>query len=51
MDNKINTQTELSNYIDYDELKINKKLGEGTFGIVYLGIYRENEVAIKRIKE
>ena len=51
MNIKISFQTQLSNYIDYDELKIDKIIGEGSFGIVYLGIYRNNQVAIKKIKD
>ena len=34
MNIKISFKTELSNYIDYDEIKLNKILGEGSFGSI-----------------
>ncbi|ELP93691.1 protein kinase, putative, partial [Entamoeba invadens IP1] len=42
--------TEKTTRIDYDELEEEKKLGEGSFGIVYKGSFRGNVVAIKRLK-
>ncbi|ELP88807.1 protein kinase, putative, partial [Entamoeba invadens IP1] len=42
--------TEKSTRIDYDELKEDKKLGEGSFGVVYKGTFRGNIVAIKKMK-
>ncbi|ELP92501.1 protein serine/threonine kinase, putative [Entamoeba invadens IP1] len=42
--------TEKSTRIDYDELKEDKKLGEGSFGVVYKGTFRGNVVAIKKMK-
>ena len=36
---------------DYDELIENKKIGEGSFGIVYKGSFRGNIVAIKKMKQ
>ncbi|EKE39731.1 hypothetical protein ENUP19_0364G0044 [Entamoeba nuttalli] len=46
----IKLRTQLSTKLDYDELIIEEKIGEGTFGIVYKGIFRNNIVAIKNLK-
>ncbi|EKE39900.1 tyrosine kinase, putative [Entamoeba nuttalli P19] len=48
---KIKAETELSTRLDPDELKEEKKIGEGSFGIVYVGEFRGNKVAIKKMKE
>ncbi|ELP84060.1 protein serine/threonine kinase, putative [Entamoeba invadens IP1] len=42
--------TEISTSIDPDELVEEKKIGEGGFGIIYKGTFRENCVAIKKMK-
>ncbi|ELP92031.1 protein serine/threonine kinase, putative [Entamoeba invadens IP1] len=47
----IDGYTEKTSIIDFDELTIDTKIGEGGFGIVYRGYFREAEVAIKTIKE
>ena len=43
-------ETEISTRIDPDELTFQRQLGEGCFGIVYLGIFKGNLVAIKKMK-
>ncbi|GAB1224199.1 hypothetical protein ENUP19_0180G0018 [Entamoeba nuttalli] len=48
---KIKFDTELTTLLDPDELIEEKKIGEGSFGIVYIGKFRGNKVAIKKMKE
>ena len=57
-DNRINQsiigikyKTEITPKLDPDELNEEKKIGEGTFGIVYKGTFRGNIVAIKKMKQ
>ncbi|ELP91623.1 protein serine/threonine kinase, putative [Entamoeba invadens IP1] len=47
---KVETSTANSTKLDYHELIDEKKLGEGSFGIVYKGKYHEKTVAIKKMK-
>ncbi|GAB1225967.1 hypothetical protein ENUP19_0270G0001 [Entamoeba nuttalli] len=47
----ISGETEISTRLDPDEIKEEKKIGEGTFGIVYVGEFRGNKVAIKKMKQ
>eukprot|EP01114_Cavostelium_apophysatum_P020602 TRINITY_DN6952_c0_g1_i2.p1 TRINITY_DN6952_c0_g1~~TRINITY_DN6952_c0_g1_i2.p1 ORF type:complete len:962 (-),score=141.12 TRINITY_DN6952_c0_g1_i2:48-2933(-) len=35
--------------IDYDELKIEKEIGRGAYGVVYKGVYRSTPVAVKQL--
>ncbi|ELP83647.1 protein serine/threonine kinase, putative, partial [Entamoeba invadens IP1] len=46
----INAVTSQSTRIDYDELVEEKKIGEGSFGVVYKGTFRNKPVAIKKMK-
>ncbi|ELP89678.1 tyrosine protein kinase, putative [Entamoeba invadens IP1] len=48
---KLTANTEISSKLDPKELRETKKLGEGSFGVVYKGTYREHDVAIKKMKE
>ena len=35
--------------IDYKDLKIEKEIGRGSFGVVYKATWRESEVAVKQV--
>ena len=48
---KIEAKTKMTTRLDYDELIDEKKLGEGSFGIVFKGTFRGHSVAIKKMKE
>ncbi|ELP91470.1 serine/threonine protein kinase HT1, putative, partial [Entamoeba invadens IP1] len=47
---KITATSKLTTRLDPDELEEDKKLGEGSFGIVFKGMFRNNVVAIKKMK-
>ena len=48
---EIRFETVLTTILDPDELIEEKKLGEGSFGVVMLGDFRGHRVAIKKMKE
>ncbi|ELP84088.1 protein kinase, putative, partial [Entamoeba invadens IP1] len=47
----ISAKTQMTTRLDYHELHEEKRLGEGSFGIVYLGEFRGYKIAIKKMKE
>lgn len=40
---------ESAEQINFNELQLKKKIGEGSFGVVYEGSYKGNVVAIKEV--
>eukprot|EP01117_Protostelium_nocturnum_P012615 TRINITY_DN4642_c0_g1_i2.p1 TRINITY_DN4642_c0_g1~~TRINITY_DN4642_c0_g1_i2.p1 ORF type:complete len:754 (+),score=231.52 TRINITY_DN4642_c0_g1_i2:121-2382(+) len=40
-------ESELSSFLDYDEIEMGKKLAGGAFGTVYQAYWRDSEVAVK----
>ena len=45
---QLEIKTEESTRLDYDDIHIGNQIGKGSFGVVYLGDFRGNKVAIKR---
>ena len=43
--------TDVTTKLHYDDIVCEKKIGEGSFGIVFKGIFRGHEVAVKKMKE
>ncbi|ELP90866.1 protein serine/threonine kinase, putative [Entamoeba invadens IP1] len=46
----IEFETEITSKLDVDEIYEVKKIGEGSFGVVFKGVFRGNSVAIKKLK-
>ena len=50
IDIPIHFKTEMTTRLDPDELIDEKLIGKGSFGVVFLGTFRGNKVAIKKMK-
>ncbi|ELP91761.1 protein serine/threonine kinase, putative [Entamoeba invadens IP1] len=48
---KLQAVTKCTSRLDHHEIVSESKLGEGSFGVVFKGMYRGSEVAIKRLKD
>eukprot|EP00727_Mastigamoeba_balamuthi_P006645 m51a1_g2600 putative tyrosine protein kinase (776) ;mRNA; r:455370-458765 len=46
----VNVEGKLSTRIDLDEVTFGKPVGEGSFGVVFQGKWRGNDVAVKQLK-
>ncbi|KAK5576002.1 hypothetical protein RB653_007138 [Dictyostelium firmibasis] len=46
----LNLESQVSSKIDFNELVLKKYLSEGTFGVVYSGLWRSSLVAVKLFK-
>ena len=47
----IKAETEVTTKLHYDDVVCEKQIGEGSFGVVFKGTFRGNDVAIKKMKE
>ena len=47
----IKAETEVTTKLHYNDVMCEKQIGEGSFGVVFLGTFRGNAVAVKRMKE
>ncbi|ELP92028.1 protein serine/threonine kinase, putative [Entamoeba invadens IP1] len=47
---RIEKKTENSTKLNYREIEEHKKIGEGSFGVVFKGVFRGKTVAIKKMK-
>ncbi|ELP90854.1 protein serine/threonine kinase, putative [Entamoeba invadens IP1] len=47
----VDVQTEISSRLAQNEIIEERKLGEGTFGVVYFGKFHGHDVAIKKLKK
>eukprot|EP00727_Mastigamoeba_balamuthi_P001014 m51a1_g1091 putative protein serine threonine (646) ;mRNA; f:62159-65402 len=46
----IKAEVAMSNYLDWNELSLDQKIGEGGFGIVYKATWRKQAVAVKEFR-
>ncbi|ELP86978.1 protein serine/threonine kinase, putative, partial [Entamoeba invadens IP1] len=48
---RLNARTKQTTILDFDDIDIEKKIGEGGFGVVYKGVFKEKPVAVKIMKD
>ena len=48
---RLKVETEQTSKLHYDDVACEKQIGEGSFGVVFKGTFRGNDVAIKKMKE
>ncbi|KAL7716776.1 Protein kinase [Entamoeba marina] len=46
----LNVESSYSTFLDYTEFQKDEMIGEGSFGVVFVGMYRGTKVAIKQTK-
>ncbi|KAH3766717.1 tyrosine protein kinase [Pelomyxa schiedti] len=47
---KINLDSMISTCLDHEEIHLTREIGEGAYGVVWVGSWREQEVAVKVVK-